>query len=239
MIRSDGLVFTGEMYGLQVDQLAIVLGASPRHAAKVLTRWREAGWAAAARLGPGQRWVWLTEAGLQACGLPYKASAPGLSRLAHLRAVVASRLALEAAPEYAAGRAYWRSERRIRAQFGRPVGAREHIPDGQLFWPELTPHEWAGECWAIEAELTPKTVDRTVAIMRELLTRTGDYGCPPARVRVPGQPPIHSRALYVCSHDAKPVVVRARSALGGLAARILVRPLPDAAAPPAPLAAGS
>ena len=46
---------------------------------------------------------------------------------------------------------------------------------------------WAGECWAIEAELTPKTTRRTVAIMRELLTRTGDYGGPAAGVRAAGR----------------------------------------------------
>ncbi len=57
-----------------------------------------------------------------------------------------------------------------------------------MHWPELPQPEalpprsapWSGECWAIEAELTPKTVARTTAIMRELLARTGDYGCPAA-----------------------------------------------------------
>ena len=47
---------------------------------------------------------------------------------------------------------------------------------------------WAGECWAIEAELTRKTVRRTTAIMAEILTRTGDYGCPAGEVRIPGVP---------------------------------------------------
>jgi hypothetical protein len=238
VIRSDGLVFTGEMYGLQVDLLAIVLGTSLRHAAQILARWRAAGWADADVLGPGPRWVWLTQAGLRTCGLPYISSAPGLSRLAHLRAVTATRLALEGTPEYVSGRAYWRSERMIRAQFGRRLGVGEHIPDGQVYWPDLTPLGWAGECWAIEAELTPKSLDRTTTIMRELLTRTGDYGCPRAQVRVSGQPPVHTRALYVCSPDALPVVARARSALSGLAAQILIRRLPESGLLPAPRTAG-
>ena len=47
-------------------------------------------------------------------------------------------------------------------------------------------HAAPAERWAIEAELTPKTVARTTAIMREILTRTGDYGCPAADAVVPG-----------------------------------------------------
>ena len=78
---------------------------------------------------------------------------------------------------------------------------------------------WAGECWAVEAELTRKTVRRTAAIMAEILTRTGDYGCPAAEVRVPGSPPRHARVLYVCSAAARPTVVRARDALPGALAR--------------------
>ncbi len=88
---------------------------------------------------------------------------------------------------------------------------------------------WAGECWAIEAELTRKTVTRTTAIMRELLGRTGDYGCPAADAAVPGRPPRDARALYVCSAAARPTVLRAREALGPLAARLEVRDLPPQA----------
>ena len=80
--------------------------------------------------------------------------------------------------------------------------------------PTATGVPWAGECWAIEAELTPKTTARTVAIMRELLSRTGDYGCLAAEVQVPGRPPRHARAIYLCSPAARPVVARARDALG-------------------------
>jgi hypothetical protein len=89
---------------------------------------------------------------------------------------------------------------------------------------------WAGECWAIEAELTRKTVSRTTAIMRDLLARTGDYGGPAAEARVPGRPARHARALYVCSASARPTVLRARRYLGPTAARIEVRDLPGQAA---------
>jgi len=225
----SALVFVGEMYGIQLDQLATVLGATQRRAAAQVARWRAAGTADAAALSAGPRWVWLTRAGLRACGLPYRASAPGLSRLAHLRAVTACRLALAATPQVAAGGAYWRSERRLRARMGGRIALREHVPDAELHWPENAALPWAGECWAIEAELTPKTAARTITIMRELLSRTGDYGCPAADVGVPGRPPRHARAIYLCTPAAQPVVSRARDGLGLLGARIEIRLLPAAA----------
>jgi hypothetical protein len=242
-IHADGLIFTAEMYGLQVDQLAIALGLTERRAAAVVTTWTSAGTAEAGRLGPGPRWVWLTKSGLAACGLPYTAAVPALSRLAHLRAVTAARLALAVTPQFDAARAFWRSERRLRARFGRRIGLREHIPDGEVHWPDAvgTPEgasgpaavPWAGECWAVEAELTPKTLAKTVSVMREVLSRTGDYGCPAADVTVPGQPPRHARAIYLCSPAARPVVARARDALGDLASRVEIRLLPPGAHWPA------
>jgi hypothetical protein len=225
-----GLVFAGEMYGVQVDQLARALGVTPRRAGSIVAGWRAAGSATAAVLSAGPRWVWLTRAGLATCGLPYSAGAPGLSRLAHLRAVTEVRLAFAAAPQSAAAGAHWRSERRLRARIGGRIGLREHVPDAELHWPDGDTVPWAGECWAIEAELTPKTSARTVAIMRELLTRTGDYGCPAADVTVPGRPARHDRAVYLCSPAAMPVVRSARAALGPLGTRIEIRLLPSGAA---------
>ncbi len=90
-----GLLFVAEMYGVQLDQLATKLEVPERRAADVVSRWVGRGHAEAGRLSPGSRWVWLTRAGLTACGLPYAASPPALARLAHLRAVAAARLALE------------------------------------------------------------------------------------------------------------------------------------------------
>ena len=246
-----GLLFAAEMYGVQLDQLAIQLGVSEVRARALTARWREQGYADSARLGPGRPWVWLTRAGLLACGLPYRPSPPALARLAHLRAVTAVRMALESAPGYAAAGAYWRSERRLRARMGSRVPLREHLPDGEVHWPDLagapageapvseTPASgvpgaapaWAGECWAIEAELTRKTVRRTTAIMAEILTRTGDYGCPAAEVAIPGVPRRHARVLYLCSAAARPTVRRARDALPPvLAGRVEIRGLPAAAA---------
>jgi len=235
----DALVFTAEMYGVQLDQLAGVLGVSAERARAIAARWRNLGLAESARLGPGPPWVWATRPGLAACGLRYTAAPPALSRLAHIRAVAAVRLALQATAAYQRSRAFWRGERRIRA--GARIGMRDHLPDGELHWPDEAVLSWAGECWAIEAELTRKTVARTTEIMRELLARTGDYGCPAAQAAVPGRPRRHARVLYLCSPAAMPTVIRARDELGLLGARVEVRNLPaDAALPltPRPKAGG-
>ena len=229
----DALVFTAEMYGVQLDQLAGVLGVSAERARAVAARWRNLGLIESARLGPGPPWVWATRPGLAACGLRYAAAPPALSRLAHIRAVAAVRLALQDTTAYQRSRAFWRGERRIRA--GARIGVRDHPPDGELHWPDEAALSWAGECWAIEAELTRKTVARTTEIMRELLARTGDYGCPAAQAAVPGRPPRHARVLYLCSPAALPTVIRARGELGPLGARVEVRNLPaDAALPLTP-----
>jgi len=228
----DALVFAAEMYGLQLDQLASLTG-DERSARAAAARWRQLGYASSDRLSPGANWLWVTRAGLDACGLGYRPGRPPLARLAHIRAVVAARIALEATDSYRAASAFWRCERRIRSRHG--VGVRQHLPDAEVHWPDEarrqdgTPIGWAGECWAIEAEVSPKTIARTTAIMRELLFRTGDYGCPAADVSVPGRPPRHARVLYLCSPAALPTVLRARAALGPLAARIEVRDLPPGA----------
>ncbi len=225
----DGLVFTAEMYGVQLDQLAALLAVSEERARAAGARWRARGYAGTARLGPGKPWIWLTRPGLAACGLSYTCVPPALSRLAHIRAVAAIRLALESSGTYRTAAARWRSERNLRDRIGN-VGASEHIPDGEVHWPDTADVPYAGECWAIEAELTAKTVRRTVSIMHELLTRTGDYGCAAAQRLRPAAPPLHARALYLCSGAARPTVLRARAALGpALEARIEVRDLPPGA----------
>jgi hypothetical protein len=48
------------------------------------------------------------------------------------------------------------------------------VPDAEVSWPDVPASAYAGECWAIEAELTPKPLARTAAIMAGLLARTAD-----------------------------------------------------------------
>ena len=84
-----GLVLCGEQYGAPYDLLAAALGVAPARLRGIVARWRAAGYAQTARLGPGPSWCWLTPRGMERVGLPYPAAPPKLARLAHVRAVLA------------------------------------------------------------------------------------------------------------------------------------------------------
>jgi hypothetical protein len=157
-------------------------------------------------------------------GQPYTPARPAAARLAHIRAVLAVRLALEASPAYRDGRAWWRSERRIRAAIGgRAAG---HVPDAEVSWPDLPASPYPGDCWAIEAELTPKPLARTASIMARLLARTADYRPGP----LPGSGPRYDRVVYLAAPAARGVTDRAAARLPPpLAARVTVRDLPPGA----------
>ena len=170
-----GLVLCAEQYGAAYDLLAAALDVRGDRLRAIVARWRHAGYAATGTLGPGPAWCWLTPAGMTVTGLAYPATRPAVGRLAHIRAVLASRLWLESGRAWQDGRAWWRSERRIRAAIGGRAG-RIHVPDAEVHWPSLDGSPYVGQVWAIEAELTPKPLARTVTIMRGLLARTSDYG---------------------------------------------------------------
>jgi hypothetical protein len=221
-----GLMLCGEMYGAPYDLLASFLGVREDRLRGIAARWRTAAYAETGRLGPGPAWCWLTRTGLQATGLGFAPSPPSLGRLAHLRAVLAARLALEASDAGQAGQPWWRSERRIRAAIGGRV-PNGHIPDAEVSWPEIPASPYPGELWAIEVELTPKPLARTVTIMTGLLERRRGYS--------PGAPaharPRYDRAVYLTSPAARSVVQRAAASLPApLQARVTVRDLPAEAA---------
>jgi hypothetical protein len=219
-----GLLLCGEMYGAPYDLLAAALGVADARLRQVTARWRAAGYAQTGRLGPGPAWCWLTRQGIAVTGLGYPPSRPSLARLAHIRAVLAVRLALQTSPAYHDGHAWWRSERRIRAAqgWGHTAG---HVPDAEVSWPDTSP-AYPGQCWAIEAELTPKPAGRTVAIMTGLLTHTGGYK---PGVRPPGALS-YDRVVYLAAAPARPVTDRAATELpGNLAARLVIRDLPTGA----------
>jgi hypothetical protein len=220
-----GMMLCAEQYGAPYDLLAAALDVTVDRLRGILMRWRHAGFAATGSLGRGPAWCWLTPNGMQFLGLAYPAREPAAGRLAHIRAVLATRLALQASGDYASGQAWWRSERRIRAAAGHQAGT-GHLPDAEIHWPSLDESPHGGQIWAIEAELTPKPLDRTTAIMQELLARTRDYG--------PGDPPSPARrygqVLYWTAPAAAPTVARAIAALSEpLQARITRRDLPPGA----------
>jgi hypothetical protein len=213
----DGLLLCGEHYGAPYDLLAAALQAPPGRVPAIVRRWRRAGLAAAGRLGPGPGWCWLTRDGMTATGLGYPALRPTLGRLAHIRAVLGARLWLESGPGWASGHAWWHSERRLRAaQPGAGYGG--HIADAEIHWPSLPGSRYAGQVWAVEAELTPKPIARTTRIMTGLLTSTQ-----------------YAHVIYLVGPAARPVVTRAAASLPpGERPRVTVRDLPPTAFLPEP-----
>jgi hypothetical protein len=205
----DGLLLCGEHFGAPVDLLAAALRVQPARLPAITARWRRAGYAATGRLGPGPGWCWLTRDGMTATGLRFPAGRPSLGRLAHIRAVLAVRLWLQTGEVWQQGRAWWHSERRLRAD--RPAaGRREHVPDAEILWPSIDGSPYAGQVWAIEAELTPKPLGRTTRIMAGLLS--------PLR---------YAQVIYLTAPPARAVVTRAAAELPpGEQARVVIRDLP-------------
>ena len=212
----DGLIMCAEHYGAPYDLLAAALAAQPARLRAITARWRRAGYAATGRLGPGPAWCWLTPAGMDAAGFGYPARRPPLARLAHIRAVLAARLWLASSPAWAQARPWWQSERRIRA--ARPAGpAAGHVPDAEIHWPSTDASPYAGQVWAVEVELTAKSLGRTTAIMGGLLSG-------PAR---------YAQVLYLTAPPARPVVTRSAAGIPPVQqARIIIRDLPPAAFTP-------
>ena len=208
----DGLLLTGEHYGAPIDLLAAALLVEEARLPAITARWRRAGYAATGRLGPGPAWCWLTRDGMTATGLDYPARRPSLGRLAHIRAVLAARLWLTSSPAWTDGKAWWHSERRLRAD--QPAAGRAgHVPDAEIHWPSIAGSPYAGQVWAIEVELTPKPLARTARIMDGLLS--------PLR---------YAQVIYLTAPAAGPVVTRAAAALRDEdQPRLVIRELPPSA----------
>ena len=212
----DGLVMCGEHYAAPYDLLAAALRTrSQTNMYRLMTRWRDTGYAATGQLGLGPSWCWLTRKGMAATGLGFPATRPALTRLAHIRAVLAARLWLEVRPAWSQGQAWWHSERRLKATQLPPGyrGRREHVPDAEIHWPSLDGSPHAGQVWAVEVELTPKPLTRTCQIMTGLMAS-----------------PRYARVLYLTAAAAESVVTRAAATLPRQEqARLTVQNLPRSA----------
>lgn len=212
----DGLLLCGEHYGAPADLLASALRVQPEMLRRIIARWKRTGFVATARLGPGPRWCWLTREGMSATGLGFVADRPALGRLAHIRAVLATRLWLASGPAWSDGQAWWHSERRLRA--GHQVPRTGHVPDAEVHWPGIAGSPYADQVWALEVELTPKPVGRTTEIMTGLLAS-----------------PKYATVVYLTAPAARPIVLRAVTALPPIdQPRVAVRDLPPAALMPEP-----
>jgi hypothetical protein len=228
------LRFVAAMYGVQLDQLATLLAdwgvpanSAADSARAAVARWRAAGYADSGELTLGEPWVWATRKGLDACGLPTRLVKPAAHHLRHTHAVTEVRLAVQRTSSYRRSRAWWRSERSILAgQFPARVG---HAADGEVHYPADTGMPWAGEIWAVEVELSRKPVERTAAIMAEVLAKITDVG-PTPNGGAPGLPPRYARLVYVCSPGSLQAVLNARLEVGPpRSERIEVYALPESA----------
>src|ERR1700761_4357287 len=220
-----GLTLVADQYGAPLDLMAEALDVQPERLRGILARWRQACWAHTGMLGKGPAWCWAAPAGMRLLGLPYAAKEPSATRLAHIRAVLAVRLWLQDSQAYQEGRAWGRSERRIRAASGGKVGI-AHLPDAEVHWPSLDGAPYAGQIWAIEAELTPKPLARTTGIMRGMLTRTSDYG----PNGTPSIEPRYAQIVYLVAPAAVSIVSRSIGNLPEpLQQRMIARDLPPGA----------
>jgi hypothetical protein len=229
------LRFVASMHTIQLDQLAALLadrgapaGRVETLAREVVTRLQAAGHAETGQLSLGEPWVWATRKGLDACGLRTGLVKPKERALRHTHAVTDVRLAVERTSAYRQARGSWRAERWLRiGQFPDRLG---HVPDGEVHWAAGTGSPWEGETWAIEVEVSRKSVQRIALIMQEALARGGEWDTTPASGAQPGQSPRYERLVYVCSPASVGMVLTARNDVGApLAARIDVHDLPESA----------
>jgi hypothetical protein len=106
----------------------------------------------------------------------------------------------------------------------------EHVPDGEVHYPGGVRSPWAGEIWAVEVEISAKTVERTAAVMLEVLTRTHGYGSHDTSAPMPATTPRYARLVYVCSPKAARAALSARAEVGSpLSGRIDIHDLPESA----------
>jgi hypothetical protein len=235
-LDAELLRFVAEMQGIQMNQLAVLLtdwGESADDivgvARELVADWRAAGYAETGQLSLGEPWVWATRKGLDACKVRAKLVKPSARFLRHTHAVTDVRLAVQRTAAFRESGAWWRAERTILGELGYPART-QHVPDGEVHWPVGNGSPWAGETWAVEIEINPKTVERTAAIMREALTRIGGFGRVSDSNPVPSVAPQYARLVYVCSPDAVRVVLYARAEVGSpLSGRIDIHDLPESA----------
>jgi hypothetical protein len=205
----DGLLLCAEHYAAPYDLLAQALEVKADRLPELVKRWRNIGYAASGRLGPGPSWCWLTRDGMRATGFRYAAGEPSIQRLAHTRAVLAARLWLESGPAWQQRQGWWCSERRLYTERDR----RGHLPDAEVHWPSLEDSPYAGQIWAIEVELTAKPVAKTTSIMTELIWANR-----------------YAAVVYLTSPGARHIVTTAALRLPEAdRMRIAIRTLPDAA----------
>lgn len=164
------LVWMGEQFAIRFDHLQILAGRlsenpealpaqglSYQATYRISTRWVKAGLAVRKKILVGEpMWLWLTRRGIEQVGLELPYHQPAISRLAHIHAVNAVRLLVEAR---LGDRVRWIGERAANMQ--RMAAGKTHLVDGELRYQ-------TGEVVAVEVELTQKRRVRLRRILEEL-----------------------------------------------------------------------
>lgn len=143
-----------EQVAIPVDQLARFFGVYVSDMTRVVGELAARGWLAVGELLTAEPpWVWMRTEGGRLLGMGFRAVAPKVWGLPHMRAINEARLLVtELAPE---GR--WVCERVQRREWA--AGRIERIPDAVF--------EINGERHAIEVELSRKTVDRLRVVIAQ------------------------------------------------------------------------
>ena len=55
------------------------------------------------------------------------------------------------------------------------AGRNGHVPDAEIHWPSIQDSPYPGQVWAVEVELTPKPLARTIRIMSPAPARAGRW----------------------------------------------------------------
>lgn len=198
------LKFIAQQYTIRLDQLQRLIkcseppekiskdpsSVSESTARQWMTRMRTAGYLQfAAPFRNQTSYMWVTPRGLRFLELPYASwdlDYTRVGRLTHLYWITNLRLDVNTISPYT----QWESERAIRYRCEQartdPKQKIGHIPDGFSF--QETSDGYLHDITAIEVELSPKTKQRTLEIMEELLLiprlETIEYFCTPETFNV-------------------------------------------------------
>ena len=162
------LKWIGEQYAIRFDhlqELATRYSKNPTN--KVLgyhavyglsSRWVKLGLVEREKIfAEDPMWLWLTKKGIETAGLDHPYKVPAISRFAHVHAVNAVRLHVEAK---AGDSAKWICEREANAL--RKEEGQKHLIDGLVEYPD------ENEVVGVEVELTQKRQERLNSILKEL-----------------------------------------------------------------------
>ena len=156
------LTVLAEMYGAPLELVAQMLGVSRSRAYRIVARWEAARMISDNRVRPvpGSAWVYPTKSAAEALlGRSVRHWVPKPKMAAHTLAVLELRLALTGLDLDR-----WISERQLRSEVGllKAGQPRPHIHDGRYV-------SDAGDLWAVEVELTAKSISAARASVVQAL----------------------------------------------------------------------